>query len=743
MKHRFANGGSQSYVLGPPITSNLKVSGSYRPNMIGDNGLNVLFYMYGKNSMQLVNGDASFLERDNVGRSSKVNYLKSPQLIDPYVLNGNNLRELKDVPLNLLQYLTDYVKDLSLPTKENAYLRGQVPDMDAVINDIVQNGNGSKYYNIVNDNYHDLQLIYTNADLASKFTLQRYVRKGWYISDMKAKRTSIANPKQLEVLKAMMKGLKLNQQNFPSSMSELIEEMSVPLGTNAGYPIFKAQMKDGIDEAKLEVAVQLKGAYPNVNFSKLSVNDVKKAEQFMKDKFSRYPFGKELHATAINRRMKPTGKAIPHFDPTAGLNFRGMTYMYPDQRKVWMNSYPANLEISTFIHQIKGPRKNVEGMYHDSKSRKKYYGRLKNGNFPFIFENDAVGFDINMSIQHYDTLCDHLAELTSNPAVASYILKRIRRYPIIIPDPNNVGTDKSAIVLRTETSLPSGTLATGEIGSFFTGWMVSYGYVLSGHWTLNDVIDYFSGKTLSTSKPIPLISGDDNTHMAKDLPDMIKMYRGIKQSYEEFGMGSEIVIGDRFLMRHIQKGIDEPVLARAIQQRLNNEHIPDSWQKYFLGFMTATNGMNGITYDNSVKDQIGSVTRSRSEMYDEACSITYKGIHDLVSTARVKIPTVIDFTKAIADKNFKLATDEGRKGMKQSQSAMERMVRLAMKSDKATVERYISSLLRDNYTINSQIMLDTVEDTSNIAKDMIANLTGKAKSMYKYAIDKLGIIPDN
>jgi hypothetical protein len=221
----------------------------------------------------------------------------------------------------------------------------------------------------------------------------------------------------------------------------------------------------------------------------------------------------------------------------------------------------------------------------------RYVARLRSPEQPFVVESDISAYDLNLSLDATDMLDDLIASLTSKPAAALSLLRRIRRTPIAMPDPSNVGEQRKAVVVTGDIMMPSGIKLTAEYGTLCNV-AVTIAWQIQAGWRESRIIDYWDVD--DTKQPITwLIQGDDKAVINPDLRTAARQVTQEAELYGLIGVSGKVAISDRFLQKHMYLGMLAPVAGRMVQQRLCNENAPESLEQYTMGVTSSLVGFNG------------------------------------------------------------------------------------------------------------------------------------------------------
>lgn len=695
-----------------------------------------------------------FANRDAVHKK-KFGVLTPFVISDPYVFSVNwksDVSNQKKFIVALIETLTQKWKSYGLPTKIHKTIGLEVPDDDfeSFVGIIMKQGG------LTQRQYDEMVFILTNMDILPKFSYQRYVTPGWYTHSYQAKTKPVSSEAKL-VLEAIMKGRKRLATTDKGKMSikEVIEGNFDPLGTNVGYPLYYAEMSDGIDTAKIKLATLYKGVFSGSDPLTNGIwYDIKNRVARRSAELGLDPDG-YLFASAVSRRFKVGNKPIPSYSSGQIPELEGFVSGASEPRIVFMFSNMFNVILAPIMPVLKGTRKLKFGGYSDNIGTARLLKRIKEAHQanvkstpsgPFLthltLENDASQFDRNISLAHTDYHAELVQKYLVHPKHTGVVdmLKHIRRTPILVPDINNQDQESHTMAFTGTSVLPSGTKPTGEIGSDMTDWMCSLAYYRLGYYTLADIENIAAGEDPPHGKPFFSFLGDDNTHHNIPVQDLARFNDQIKLAYEEFGITPGILFGDRFLMRHSRRGKSEPVLARIIQQRISNENIPKHHVIYSMGVIAA---MDNLFSDFSLQlpEELGVAFTPRGDEPDFILDVKKTVCKWLISTwdnASIKPLHAIRFVHAL----LKGDKDECKAIRKEVESLLPKVMQtLSSRPDYDQVnDDYIISLLKDKDSPSSQALINALAEAQGTGIDeLITKADIRAKKLYDYQRQLFGI----
>lgn len=580
---------STRMVLGPPswvpVTAAEKVSG--------------LDYIKSKNPMSRIiefSANFNFLKRDNPGKNVRLSSLPL-NMTDPYSYADVKSEAAHAGARSIIAECTKEWKALGLPTTIHPHANVEIPDDEKAIKMAMNN---PKLAAEMTKRYGDICLITANVDSLIRFTLQRYVREGWYLRSYSTKTSPVLDDHKL-VIQAILRGFKKYQttQDYRTKLQAMKEKSADPFRTNTGWPHYTSSTNESIDTEKLRTASEFRSCFKRFNVSFKDGDNLERLERLHKGA-GRSEVAEYVMASAVSRRSKQVTKPLDFFEfDDNTLRLAAKCYAVPDMRKVYMYSYLANIEQRDTVLPLKTCRANVIGAYSDEDNKSKWSAfAAAPANADLItLEIDASGFDENASLAHHDYFSEHIATLVPElpPAYVSMMLKSTRRHPILTPHPSNYGDYGDGLAVIGQSGLQSGAKATGEIGTFYTMWIIAIGYYRAKFITISDIEAWAAGSMLP-DRLCPLILGDDNLHYLKDFNQMALLYDIMIQVYKEFSIEATVLMGDRFLMRHVHRGSDLPVLGRIYSQRLANEKVAETSAQYSLGVIASIDGADGVSW---------------------------------------------------------------------------------------------------------------------------------------------------
>jgi hypothetical protein len=488
--------------------------------------------------------------------------------------------------------------ELGLPITRDEWRDADLPDGEAHAK-AVSEGHAA-ITKVTRDNYAEVCEILSLVDNAAKFTIQRYVPPAWYIQDMGANHVAISPllKRAVAILKRIAQRLLLSDRG-KLLMRGVLDEYSDPFGTAVGWPLFKSATLLGDDEepddAKLEVLSMLEGSLKHIKWR----NDAAVYDEIVRAWVSRVPdeFARSNPLVyLVNRRYRVGGKFNPDWgrwgETRLLREMKGAPYMRIAQAAPWV----GNLLQGTLMPYFKALRMMLKGCYHTAELSSRYVNQLRDQSRPwFVAESDISQYDLNLAIEVTDAVDDVIASLTPMPAAAKAILHKVRRTAIAMPDPSNVGEQKRALVISGDIMLPSGIKLTAEYGTLCNV-LVTICWMINAGWRERDILTYWDAD--DERWPILwLMQGDDKAVMGHDLPKLTRQVAQEATMYPLIGTTAKVALCDRFLQKHMYMGALTPVIGRMIQQRLSNEHPPESPEQYMMGVVASMVGVNGYTQD--------------------------------------------------------------------------------------------------------------------------------------------------
>lgn len=591
-----------------------------------------------------------------------------------------------------------------------------------------------------------------DADALKRFSVQRYVRPFWYVRSYEAKRMPVLTDHQ-EVLSWIGTSIKLfaSSPKGVAMIEDQLESSSDPFGTNTGWPLFSADYK-GRDakflmQALMSVLKDKKQTMPEL--ANLKYQDVIAYASRVRDlanTVTNLTADLPLFTVQPSRRFKPNSKPTPNFDDTVNATLESMIAGVPDQRLVYMFSYVHNLISAYPAAVIRAWKKSIEGMSHDEDGKKMYAKPLRS-NYLCLLENDAGGFDSDISNNHVVELAHQIGESLShmfNPTLIKELINEVVRAPLVLPTPFSTQMEPSGHVMIGDRGLESGSKWTGEVGSIMTKWMNLVVYKRLGWISKDQAIAHLTGKPLPKGR-LQLISGDDNTHIIFEATEIKPLAEALATVYAEFGPRADLEFSDRFLMRHVRGMIDTPVAGRIFQQRASNEHVPSDQFTASMGWLASCENLFGYRYTQAAAARVRSgadnSTATRSKWthpgYVKIQAKYLERLMTLNDTALIRLPYMTGLRKAIANPFLSVSADAE---MNSCSIAMTNIQMKAKGQGYTALRAMVEALLKDSNSPSVKHQLDILVATNKQAKAILDELSVKGSAFQRDMLTIMGLI---
>lgn len=690
------------------------------------------------------------MERDLPGK----NHSSSPIKTDPFMVSTNFEKDFDDIRAIAITWMTaitnDWVKrGLPLTDKSIGNETVKVPDTELLITKAA-----STYAGQFTDHkrYATIAEQVADFDALARMAFQRYVRPFWYIRKYAGSSANVTSI-QTAVLSEMIKGLKRNYLTRNKEWSELLAKTSSPQGTNTGWPLYIATHGTADAKELILALVSETGKIvqaPN-DRKKLSYAEVESWAKKFSLNASKFKKGvDELPPFTVQpgRRFKFNRNPVPSFEERPNGNFTGMLTGVPDQRLIYMFSYIANMithDAATVVQQL---TMATPGMEHDAESMLKYTPQLRKCALgkSWIIENDASGFDSNISFAHQLALAKALSDITSDimsPEVTYRAIMLTRTAPLVIPDPHASNDSPTGLLLKQPTGLQSGSIWTKPIGTLMTKWMNLTAYLNLGWIKLSDIADHMAGTPLPNNR-LQLISGDDNSHLLHALPDLNLLSQELQKVYQGFAIKADLELSDRLLMRHIRNGRNTPVLGRVFVQRASNENLSSDQWTSSMGWLSSLEGAPGIidTPHAKARESAGVITAPPLDYDLEYYRVQLTAIRALLAkfqTSVVPIPSASVIANHLDGllKSSAIPTTPSAAWTAESLRVSHMIAKIQL-SGRSALEVYLLSLIKDQASPTVANQLASLLAISPEAQALYKKLTAEATRLHQVTLRELG-----
>jgi hypothetical protein len=698
----------------------------------------ILKEIYGSASLIGLNWKIQYASRDVPGK----NHWMNPAKFDAFLIPKHGAitkyySETADHAAIILEIISKRWTELGLPTKPTGVRNTPVPDTKTVIA-------SPKLMAIFFRNYHECVHLVADADSLTRYTVQRYVRPFWYIRNMKAN-VVIQSQEDSKVLDAYLSGLSrllYGSSDGANMLKQTASTTSDPIGTNSGWPVMSSSILGKMDSKKFLNSIMhpVKTSDP----SKWNINDVENwavALAIKSSKFTGIQNESVPFATMLTRRFKPNYKPIPGFNDEPNGVLSSALLGYPEQRVAFMFSYLHNLMTTPIMVHLKTSRKLVQGMYHDEDGKKRYSDILRRASQSghFLIENDAGGFDTNISMHSFQiasSLISKHFKLPYSSDLNQQLMMGVRTNKLIIPDPASDTKNTGLLMINTPaTGLQSGSKLTGEWGSLITKWLNLITYYQLGWMSMDDIVKHGATGTMPDPTRLQLIQGDDNTHIIKNAKEALELSNTLEKVYTSFGIKADIELSDRFLMRHVANADDSPVLGRIYQQRLSNEKAPDNYLVAAIGLGASLENVGNAIFKPSedARQQVGMRRKSINKLFPHQRMIIDK-IKDVFQTAYIQVPYHEEIIKAALSTSSSSSYNQS---MNQLTSRLAKMQLNAL--DDLKRNDFINDLIIDQHSPSSAAILEMLKLSSSGLAQIIQSNELAGIALLKSTLDKAHI----
>lgn len=641
---------------------------------------------------------------------------------------------------NELVAITEEWKHLGLPTKDDEWRKMELPDTAALAEKILAEGGGTAARTVA-QNYEYVCHLVASADNMSKFTFQRYVPPLWYAQDMSANHVRVTPllRRAASVLDRIASAF-FKSHEGRQGVSDVLSGYSDPFGTAVGWPLFTSTAEVGEEEikedAKLAILAQFDNALHGVNY-----RDEEATFQLMKQKLKGRVAGDFLRdnplAYLVNRRSRVGGKFNPDWamrgEPVLTGELRGAPYARIAQAAPWL----GNLIQGTIFPYFKAFRMSLTGCYHTQQEVNTYLQALKRPG-TFVMESDISAYDLNFAIEVTDIIDDIISKYTAKPKLALSILRAIRRTPVVMPAPDNVGNQRDAVVIGGEIMMPSGIKLTAEYGTLGNV-LVTIMYQLERGEREADIVKYWRGSD-NNHRARWLMQGDDKAVLGNSIPAMVKQITQEAELYPSIGVTAKVEICDRFLQKHMYGGRITPVASRILQQRLGNEHSPDGIPQMVVGLTASCSGMLGYYLTDSIERKeikLGADDARVSNLHRRILAV----VEYSFKNAGAPVPIVLEFMEALLSE--KGGTGRVAKLHALNERAVHMLMKDALKEDQfdeiTGASRLLTFFDRNKYSSSIQDFLDDLERQSPEWAKITREYEGKKVNFARLAYKTIGL----
>lgn len=702
---------------------------------------------YGTAIISPFTGRFSFLDRDNKER------VYHPGIEDPFIFSSNaGVEKFKKDALRLLQLLCDEWKALGFPLIMDEKRGVNVPDSSKAWDALSPK---HPLHSALMSNIKDVMFIVSNADIMKKACIVRGVIPGWWAQSYAGKYSSHLDhfrPAITTIVKAIHFLERTNA--YKGIRATTAAELSDPLDTNVGYPLFSAQIdKAGNPIAKLKVLQMFKNMGTKQYSLKMLTEEVNRRS--VGTGCEGYPF-----LIAPIRRLQPGRKANHVFRQTSiGLESNYDEWGNNSIRIAWMAPYLLNLYLSPLQLEWKTVRKLMPGLFHDGPAKKQRLNTLRQYK-PLIAEADYSNYDRFLPINIF---MEFVKQYLSNKDHKDYWMSMCymlhHGLPMVWPDYIANTTGRGWAFYPKKIGLLSGLKITSEEGTFINNIVCCQSLLDTGMYTEQSLFTYltqYASKAPGSSFEHFHIQSDDTLIMAKTAQELLDLGNAFKANAERAGLGGSLEIGDRFLMRHTIDGRDTPVPSRVWQNTLSNEEPYDDPLKFLAGLAMRTDGLLGHkTYDPFATAHL----QTCSQLEINFTLNALRSIKEIISSASKPQRLALEYldlmisagdTMLLKAESSKKATmsaesaskiDEFRKRilMTLSQAELEKLANQSEYVTQEQLESYVYQLHKDSNSPSSKFLLEQLLQASPGLTSAMRTVSQKEQKFYRYAMDTIGI----
>lgn len=695
---------------------------------------------------------AGFMTRDNKQRAY------SPASADPFVFSGaDGIRQFKNLALKHIDSLLTKWVALGLPVKYDKIRRIDVVDDDKLW-ELIRTDPVVRRK--VADNYETVCFLSSNFDIAKKACVVRSVTYGWWVVSYTGKDAKDISyfSRALDVMERSVDAL-LRSDKCKQLANHLWRTAGDPIDTNPGYPFFRGNVNsDGfpVTRAKtvelfkhiVTAAEQTVGGRKGIQWASiLSVIDTRAAH-----------LGLEGHPLAVGplRRLQPNFKPNHQFR----LTDQGMITAYDErggntQRVAFMVPYVYNILITPAHCWLKAVRMLLPGMYHDGPARTKrlaFINQMHKSGGCYMAEADYTNYDRFMPVDIVRRITHMFAKRFPESSYWQDAMMHLHDGASLIwPDYQAQGDPVGIVFKPGKLGLLSGVKLTSETGSF-VNYVINLAAVMkSRDWTDDQALTYclqYSKTPFDVGKgdwgtgglfEHFYVQSDDTLLLASTFQDLIVLGDAFREAAIQGGLKGSVIVGDRFLMRHMFGGWDLPVPARCFQNSISNEAPVRDAAKFVVGMVSRTDGLAG--YKSIDPFETGARFKVCAAHSSFALEVI-RDIRDIVLRARHPLPQVINFLRlyeqAIISKFPLSLTSQIDAARKEAVLVLAKQ-ELAANLKASDFQGMVYSLLRDKHQPASALLLRQLLDGSPALRALVAQIQDKEHSFFLYASRTIGV----
>lgn len=699
----------------------------------------IIALMYPGAKIKMITGHWGFLSRDNKDRSRELG------LSDRYVFRGeSSVPEFKMHSIRLLSFLTEWLKLKGFPVKFDDKKKVDMPDNEQIWEML---SDTHPKHRLIKENLNEIQFVLSNADIMRKTSIVRTVLWGWHVSSYSGK--DAPDPaKFAPAITAFKKGVDkiLKTKEFHKLFNELFQKASDPLDTNMGYPYYEGKVdKQGNPVTRIAFLARAKGLLAAAKRRTPGNLTWKAVLEEIDARFGEGPLAGFPLAVAVIRRLQPGDKPAHFFVRTqSGLKAAYDEYGHNSQRVAWMVPWVYNLLLTPFHCFVKAIRMLLPGMYHDGASRMNRLAMLKaafaQGKL-VMAEADYSNYDRFMPVNIISILTDYfVGKLPDSSYWRDAAMHLHEGAHLIWPDYASDGTSFGYVFTPGKLGLLSGVKLTSETGSFVNFIVNLQAYINAAKLTEDQAVAYVSmyadGSQVGKKWERFYIQSDDSLLIASSLNELYEQGNHFTSLLKAAGLKGSVMLGDRFLMRHMNGGRDTPVPSRVWQNTLSNETPPPDEVTFNVGFASRTDGLMGHkSVDPFSTGKTLPVTKVEHDFTNLMLSSLVRFMEtstskpfDSIAMARY----MIDIGKGRREESIKL--DGARRKATLALAALEQ-------SKAPDAESYLRQLLRDKHKPVAQLALAELQATDQFFAQKVNDISRREEKFFQYAADMIGIKP--
>lgn len=700
--------------------------------------------MFGVTTIAPFSGRYSFLTRDNKDKDYKATD-------DKFVFSAaQGPAQFKEHALSLISHLVEQGKALHLPITKDPDRQIDVIDSEAIWDWLLPNHPMHKHYLA---NKEAISFVCSNIDIAKKFCIVRGVAPGWWTASYAGKTTAPVK-RFAAAIRVVVKALHTIERSpkYKQVLAETMQDMGDPLDTNVGYPFFSAE----VDAAGNPITrLKLLETFKSIGYCGY---DFKAFVKAVDERVSGLPVAGWPFAIAPLRRLQPGYKWNHSFSVTSlGLatstDFRG----YNTNRVAWMASYLLNLLISPIQVRWKALRKLLPGMYHDGDAKRRRTQLLRSNKW-HLAEGDYSNYDRFIPIPIFRAFTEaYLGNKEHSQFWKDALHFLHHEVPIIWPDYSTSGGSAGWIFKPPAIGLLSGLKITSEEGSYVNLIVNIQALLDSGLMSESSAFAYLTqyiNNPVGSKPEYFYVQSDDTLLLSTDPARLHKQGLAFKKAADDAGIRGSLMIGDRFLMRHMSNGRDTPVPARVWQNTMSNEEPYEDPLKFIVGLAMRTDGIAGSkTYDpfgsGKVQKTLSvewSFTLAVLKSLLSFTSAAYTPVTSAVSYLKVLIsamervrPQESDITSAVALTHPDAAKLDDMR-MTYIRALAARELELAQdgdRSDRQKLQSWIYQLHKNANVPSTAILLESVKSLDSTIANILTHVTDKENTFYRFAMSKL------